>query len=147
MLVTSKTPASRCVLLVCKLMHKLGIIAAVCGSLPVLAWGPEGHNLVARIAEAQLTPAAHARVMEILGPNVTMASVSSWPDQVRRQRQETSHWHYVDIPINQPRLDFARDCAKDDCVVAQITIEETVLCRQRAEDNNTIIAGSAPAFR
>jgi hypothetical protein len=108
-------------------MHKLGIIAAVCGSLPALAWGPEGHNLVARIAEAQLTPVAHARVIEILGPNVSMASISSWPDQIRRQRQETSHWHYVDIPINQSRFDFARDCAKDDCVVAQIGLEAAAL--------------------
>jgi hypothetical protein len=75
---------------------------------------------VARIAEAQLTPAAHARVVEILGPGATMASVSSWADQVRRARPETGPWHYIDIPITAPHLDMARDCPKGDCVIAKI---------------------------
>ncbi|HEV2445864.1 MAG TPA: S1/P1 nuclease [Candidatus Sulfopaludibacter sp.] len=105
----------------------MGILAALCGSLPALAWGPEGHDLVARIAEAQLTPAAKARVAEILGPNATMASISSWADQVRRQRSESAPWHYVDIPIDKPRFDRARDCARDACVVAQIEADEAAL--------------------
>lgn len=108
-------------------MHKLVVLAALGGSLPALAWGPEGHSLVARIADAQLTPAARARVAEILGPNVTMASIASWADSVRRERPQTGPWHYVDIPIDQPRYDRARDCAKDDCVVAQIGVEEAAL--------------------
>src|SRR5579863_4707625 len=108
-------------------MHKLWVIAAICGSLPVLAWGPEGHSLVARIAEAQLTPVARARVAEILGPNATMASVSSWPDQIRRQRPETATWHYVDIPIDKSRLDVAQDCPKSACVVTQIEADEAAL--------------------
>ena len=111
----------------CYLMHKLWVIAALCGSSPALAWGPEGHSLVARIAEAQLTPAAKAKVAEILGANVSMASIASWADQVRRQRAETGPWHYVDIPIDKPHLDMARDCAKGACVVAQIEAEETAL--------------------
>lgn len=108
-------------------MHRLGLIAALCGSLPALAWGPEGHDLVARIAEAQLTPTAHARVAEILGPNVTMASVSSWADQIRRQRDNTGPWHYVDIPIQKSSYSRRRDCKKDDCVVAQIEREKALL--------------------
>lgn len=108
-------------------MNKLWVIAVLCGGAPALAWGPEGHDLVARIAEAQLTPAARARVTEILGPNVSMASISGWADQVRRQRSETAPWHYVDIPIDKPRLDMARDCEKDACVVAQIELEEAAL--------------------
>jgi nuclease S1 len=108
-------------------MHKLWVIAAICGSLPALAWGPEGHSLVARIAEAQLTPQARARVAEILGPNATMASISSWPDQVRRERPETGSWHYVDIPIDKSSLDLARDCPKSACVVAQVEADEAAL--------------------
>lgn len=108
-------------------MHKLWVIAALCGSLPALAWGPEGHSLVARIAAAQLTPAARSRVQEILGPDSTMASVSSWADQVRRQRPPSAPWHFVDIPIDKPHLDMARDCAKGDCVVAAIETDEAAL--------------------
>jgi hypothetical protein len=88
--------------------------------LPALAWGPEGHILVARIAEAELTPAARARVLEILGPGSTMASISSWADQFRNSHKETEPWHYIDIPIDKPRLDMERDCPKGDCVIAKI---------------------------
>jgi hypothetical protein len=88
--------------------------------LPVFGWGPEGHSLVARLAAAHLTPAAEARVAEILGPGVTIQSISSWPDQIRRERADTGPWHYIDIPIDKPRLDMARDCPKGDCVLAKI---------------------------
>jgi hypothetical protein len=108
-------------------MRPFGIFAALTACAPLCAWGPEGHALVARIAEAQLTPAAHARVVEILGPGVTMASVASWADQVRRARPETSTWHYIDIPIDKPHLDMARDCPKGDCVIAAIARFRKVL--------------------
>jgi hypothetical protein len=101
-------------------MRRSGFFAALVACAPLCAWGPEGHDLVARIAEAQLTPAVHARVVEILGPGVTMASVASWADQIRRSRTETGPWHYIDIPIDQPHLDMARDCPKGNCVIAKI---------------------------
>ena len=101
-------------------MRRLVAIAMLCGSLPAFGWGPEGHNLVARLAAAHLTPAAAARVAEILGPGITMQSISSWPDQIRRDRAATGPWHYIDIPIDKPHLDMARDCPKGDCVITRI---------------------------
>jgi hypothetical protein len=89
-------------------------------ALPLFAWGPEGHNLVARLAEAHLTAAARAKVAEILGPGVTLASIASWPDQIRRARPETAPWHYTDIPIDRPHLDLEHDCPKGDCAIAKI---------------------------
>jgi len=83
-------------------------------------WGGEGHDLVARIAQAQLKPKVRARVDAILGPGVTIVSISSWADQIRRERQESGAWHYIDIPIDQPHLDMARDCPKGDCVIAAL---------------------------
>ncbi|HYW45739.1 MAG TPA: S1/P1 nuclease [Bryobacteraceae bacterium] len=77
----------------------------------------------------QLTPAARARVEEILGPDRTMASVASWADEVRRSRPETAPWHFVDIPINQTHLDMQRDCAKGDCIVGEIAV-----LRQKLQD-------------
>jgi hypothetical protein len=101
-------------------MSKYRLLAFLCAGIPALAWGPEGHALVARIAEAQLTRGARARVKEILGPGSTMASVSSWPDEIRRSRPETGPWHYVDIPIDKPGLDMARDCPNGNCVIGAI---------------------------
>jgi hypothetical protein len=59
-------------------------------------------------------------VAAILAPGQTMASIASWADEIRRSRPETANWHFIDIPIDQPHLDMARDCAKDDCVIAKI---------------------------
>jgi hypothetical protein len=101
-------------------MRKVVLTGLFLACYPLLAWGPEGHILVARIAEAQLTPAVRARVAEILGPGKTMESVASWADAVRNQRRETGPWHYIDIPIDKPHLDMARDCPKGDCVIAKI---------------------------
>ena len=101
-------------------MRPLLFLSLVTIGLPAFAWGPEGHSLVARIAEAQLTPNVRARVVEILGPGKTMASIASWADEVRRSRNETSGWHYVDIPITTKHLDMERDCAKSDCVVSAL---------------------------
>ena len=101
-------------------MRRLAMIAWMAGSMPVFGWGPEGHSLVARIAEAQLTEAVRARVAEILGAGKTMSSVASWADAIRNDRRETYNWHFIDIPIDKPHLDMARDCAKGDCVLAVI---------------------------
>ena len=101
-------------------MRRLAAIAILCGALPAFGWGPEGHNLVARLAAAHLTPVAAERVAEILGPGTTLQSISSWPDQIRHDRADTGPWHYIDIPIDKPRLDMARDCPKGDCVIAKI---------------------------
>ena len=99
----------------------------MCACSNLFAWGPEGHSLVARIAEAQLTPAARERVANILGPGQTLASISSWADEVRRSRPETAPWHYIDIPIDQKHLNMTRDCPKGDCVIAEIERLEATL--------------------
>jgi hypothetical protein len=103
------------------------LVSILCGSLPAFGWGGEGHSLIARIAWVQLTPAVQARVSGILGPNVTIQSIASWADNVRNQRRETGPWHYIDIPIDKPHLDMARDCPKGDCVIAKIEDFQKVL--------------------
>jgi S1/P1 Nuclease len=92
----------------------------LCGCVCAFGWGGEGHSLVARIAWDELTPAVRAKVTEILGPGVTIQSVASWADNVRNQRKDTGPWHYIDIPIDKPHLDMARDCPNGDCVIAKI---------------------------
>lgn len=102
-------------------MRKLLTAIVLLGAYgPAFGWGPEGHSLVARIAETQLTPATRARVAEILGPNTSMASIASWADEVRRARPQTANWHFIDIPISKAHLDMARDCPGGDCVIAEI---------------------------
>ncbi len=47
-------------------------------------------------------------------------SISSWADDVRRERPDTKGWHYVDIPLGG-KYNASRDCAPpDSCVVLKI---------------------------
>jgi hypothetical protein len=108
-------------------MRAIVVVGILAGVLPAFAWGPEGHRLISRIAETQLTPEARAQVAAILGPDKTLISIASWADEVRRSRPESANWHFVDIPINQQHLDMGRDCPKDDCVLGKISdLEKTV---------------------
>lgn len=46
------------------------------------AWGPTGHRVVAEIAQRHLTPAAQAKVSNLLDGR-TLADVANWPDDLR----------------------------------------------------------------
>ena len=118
---------------------------ALCAGLLVptnlTAWGPEGHIVIATIANARLTPAARAAVRQLLGRH-SLASVANFADQIRPQRPETANWHFVDIPKGETNYDPGRDCQpspKGDCVIAAIARAETALKdrslprKQRAE--------------
>src|SRR5688572_29641141 len=70
------------------------------------AWGGEGHQLVALIAEDMLTPEARNAEGELLdGGNISDAEVASWADEIRRDRHETAPWHYVTIPHDAHAFD------------------------------------------
>ena len=66
---------------------------------PAQAWGPEGHSIVAEIAQRRLDPQATEAVAQLLGKNVSLASISSWADDERVKHPETANWHFVDIPL------------------------------------------------
>jgi hypothetical protein len=83
--------------------------------LPAPAWGRDGHQIVAAIAESRLTTQTLQTVQAILGSAQPLAAVSVWADDVRPQRRETAPWHYVDFPIHTDSFDHAR-CPNGDCV-------------------------------
>src|SRR6185312_3314064 len=97
------------------------------------------HRIAADIAEQYLEPATARQIHDLLAIEnaTTLASVSTWADDIRRQRPETAPWHYVNIPINPPAgtppaYDAARDCPNGACVVAAIGRFEAVLRDQAA---------------
>ena len=77
-------------------------------------WGCEGHQVVALIARAHLTPAVSAAVDDLLRgnpidaaltrfcqdrPDDLMADSSTWADDAKNQ-EKTAVWHYIDIPLS-----------------------------------------------
>ncbi len=103
------------------------LLAVLCAAKPALAFGPEGHQIVAGIAWRELDPAARAHVAALLGGEAMMVLQSNWADEIRDQRPGTAQWHYVNVEIGVPGYDAARDCRFGDCVVAQIPRDAQIL--------------------
>lgn len=63
-----------------------------------LAWGTEGHHLVAEIAFRKLSDQAKANVMNFLG-TTTIEQASVWMDEMRSNKEYDfmKPWHYINI--------------------------------------------------
>ena len=121
----------------------LSLIAVLGLPAPARAWGCEGHQVVALLAEKHLTLRALAMVKKILaevpidpalgryckeGGIDALADASTWPDDMRGLRPETAPWHYVDIPLGTTRRDVEKFCdPKEGCVTRAITEELATL--------------------
>ena len=99
------------------LKRGLAVVAAMSAlSLPAaaLAWGYEGHEVVAAIARSYLTPQARTRVDQMLAADQDtltphdMLDEATWADSYRRSHPETFEWHFVDIELDDP--DLKADC-------------------------------------
>lgn len=122
-------------------------LIAVAGSLalcasPCLAWGPEGHAIIAAIAEANLDPGVAQRVRDLLSkdtddhgastPHAKLDEVASWADAYRATHHDTTQWHFVDIPLNAESFEDARDCHYDESGKAQVA-EQTCIVAKLAQ--------------
>jgi hypothetical protein len=103
------------------------------------AWGTEGHQVIALVAQSQLSPKARAEVVRLLSAESgsTLASVSTWADEHRNA--STASWHYVNFPRGDCVYDERRDCPGGNCVVNAISKEIEVL-RSNSPDGQRIAA-------
>jgi nuclease S1 len=94
----------------------MAVVAAISAlSLPAaaLAWGYEGHEIVAAIAQGYLTPQVRAQVDRMLASDQDtltahdMLDEATWADSYRRSHRETGGWHFVDIELDHPDLKAA----------------------------------------
>src|SRR5437879_1583264 len=83
-----------------------------------LAWGDEGHMVVALVANHYITPEVRAKVEALLAKDdsgltaTDIASEATWADKYRdsdrkttKQRYNQTHqWHFVDIEIDAGTL-------------------------------------------
>jgi hypothetical protein len=97
----------------------LTALATLLSAPPAFGWGRIGHRTSSRLCETLLTPATKAAIRELLEPGESLADASLWPDEHRRERPETAPWHYVNVPISEPRYD-AKFCPAEGCVVGKI---------------------------
>src|SRR5262249_49098134 len=122
----------------------LALAANLAQPRPALAWGDDGHKVVALIAQSFLDNDVRRRCNALLSSDTDslaahdIASAATWADKYRDAnidgaRQRTSQWHFVDIEIKAPDLDkacfnhppipagtVASDGAANDCVIDKI---------------------------
>ncbi|MBA3897003.1 MAG: S1/P1 nuclease [Sphingomonadaceae bacterium] len=115
---------------------------------PAWAWWEYGHQTVARIAWAGLTPRARREVSALLRhdgklgtpecPVRTIAEASVWPDCIKPLKDATGayrfgyayNWHFDDADICRP-FDASASCKDGNCVTAQIPIQARRLADHR----------------
>ncbi len=108
-------------------------VLAVVTAAPASAWGELGHQLVAELAQRQLTPVAAAQVQQLLQgePRPTLAGVAMWADNLRAldpdRFKATSKWHYVNIAKGTCHYVEARDCPDGACVVQAIETQRRLM--------------------
>ena len=92
-----------------------------------LAWGAQGHQAVATLAQASLNPKAASEVHRLLAlePGETLASISTWADEHRDPA--TTAWHYVNFPPSSCSYEPARDCPDGNCVVGALKRQLEIL--------------------
>jgi S1/P1 Nuclease len=124
----------------------LALVAALslAHSRSALAWGDEGHEVVALVAQSFLEPDVRKRVSALLAADTDsltahdIASEATWADKFRDadvngSREKTRQWHFVDVEIAAPDLDaacfnhpaipsgaLASDGPAPDCVVDKV---------------------------
>jgi nuclease S1 len=127
------------------------LLLASLASTQLFAWGPKGHAIVADLAASRLTPQAKANLQFLLGAD-SLASIASWADQIKKDRDESFDWHFVDIPKDAPGFSRERDCFRPqdrhkdaqtdhhNCVVDRIEIFQKVLADENASRSERLEA-------
>jgi hypothetical protein len=102
-------------------MRSLALAAAfICAFIgQALAWGQEGHSIVAEIAQVRLSEPATQMIHKLLKGR-SLASIASWADDERDTHPETAGWHFVDVPLDVETYDHNRYCGKGDCIIAEL---------------------------
>lgn len=105
----------------------LSAAIALTASFDAQAWGAEGHQIIAAIAQQNLQPAAAKEVARILAqePGATLVSVSTWADEHRSPA--TAAWHYINFPKGDCQYEPERDCPDGKCVVEAIRKQTSIL--------------------
>jgi len=133
------------------------LVAAFSSPAPARAWGCQAHQIIALLAEKHLTPHALATVQEILNSNPinpdmkrickersldAMADSSTWADDIRAQRPETSPWHYINIRFGATLRGAGKDvdevvekfCDPRESCLTHATAEQFAILRSAETD-------------
>ncbi|KAF4658496.1 hypothetical protein FOZ61_005571 [Perkinsus olseni] len=121
----------------------LRLLSLIATALPAaLAWGHDGHAVVAQLSQERITDETREAIDAIMGEGVPMSNYSSWADNVKHghhghEWKWSSPLHYADTP--DCHFDYTRDCKNDYCVAGALknysrrVVDESLPLEQRQE--------------
>lgn len=95
------------------LRHSLLSVALLSARLaPSVAWGVDGHYATCFLAQKLFTQATRDAVVDLLPEHAegNLASLCSWPDEMRWKYRWSSALHYIDTPDFLCNYNYDRDC-------------------------------------
>jgi hypothetical protein len=124
------------------------ISVAALGAAPsAWAWGCEGHQVIALVAETHLNPRARAMVFQLLAASPVKPSLprfcrqsgldsfadsSTWADDERSVLPDTAAWHFIDIPRGVRQGNIARYCPPVTGCITTALARELQILRNRS---------------
>lgn len=97
------------------------VVIILAMSIPAMAfaWGAKGHDIVARVAEENISKRTRRAVEEVLGGH-SMVYVANWMDNASHTEEYayTKTWHYVNVDPEEGSYRNSVKEAKGDVVVA-----------------------------
>lgn len=72
-------------------LHTVFFLFISCFSTKAMAWGPNGHRIIATIASKYLDEKSKKTITEIMGHN-NLAKISTIPDELRDDNSAVFHW-------------------------------------------------------
>src|SRR5262249_24529351 len=126
---SSVRPSSEVAPMIATRAVRLGACAmlAVAWTSTALAWGPQGHRVIARVAEGRLSPAAKAAIGARPTPPDPWPDIAAWADREGHDAVPGSaRWHFINVPIGDARFD-PRLIRDDNNVVVKIKQYRRVL--------------------
>ncbi|MGP0567027.1 MULTISPECIES: S1/P1 nuclease [unclassified Nitrospina] len=112
-----------------------GILLTVAGmAAPGWAWGPEGHRIVAHLAELRLEPDVRNTIQREF--NIKhLASIANWADYIKKKPGAPDLLHYTNIAEGEREYLQSRDCPRRNCVTEKIGEYRGILAdRTRPQD-------------
>jgi hypothetical protein len=117
------------------------VLVSYCLISPFCAfgWWETGHQTIARIAAAHLSPVAHTKVAQLLNvpdsPEAVsdaLAKASSWADETKNDTK-TGEWHYIDLTLEDHKSDIGLRCKDDNCAPARIALFSAQLANRGSD--------------
>ena len=121
-------------------MKRLSILFVLVFSCNLLlAWGANGHRIIAAICEQHLSESARVEIQKILGKDY-LEELSTWPDYVRSEKgwDFAQSWHYTTIHPDQTvgdvRAFYGKDSTINDAIEAIELMKDILADNQDAID-------------